>query len=250
MKTLFLKKQQYYLFLISIFALNMMLFGCSLSELKPNTVCKVGAINYALLKYNSSNQVTDAEISNTLRVQYEYDNVGNILRINNYNNNILYNYRQHTWDNTLNVVRVSVYEKDNQNIFQESKRDTFFLDNQKRIIKIKKSDNTYKRFEYENDNVVRVYWFNGAQAESLYIRYTNFDNALNPYYGSSLRMFMFDDTGNGFHFSKNNATQYTYYNNNIASQPQNLFHAYDSNNNPIKLQSESGNIFYFSYVCN
>jgi hypothetical protein len=248
MNNIFFKKTIFYF--VFYLNLNSIFTSCKFGDIKSISQCKVSAINYSLLKYNSFNQIEGAEISNMLSVKYEYDNAGNITRQNIYNNNILNSYISFTWDNTKNAIQISKFEK-SQNTFQESQRDTFFLDNLKRVVKIKKSDSSCKRFEYQNDNVTRVYYYDGTQPEYLYIKYDAFDSGLNPYYNASMRMFMYDDTGNGFHFSKNNAVQCTYYNSNASINSISLLmHTYDNNGNPIKLESPTGQNWYFSYVCN
>lgn len=227
--------------------------GCKFGEIPTVSTCKVGAVNYSLLKYNAQNQIIEAELSAFLVVKYDYEagNPNYLSRQNVYNNNILTEYTQHTWDVNRTAVRVSKYSKDSQGVFQESQRDTFFVNTQRQITKIKKSNGTYTRFEHENGNVARVYWYNGSQNESLFLRFTMYDNSKNPYYNSPLTMYMYDDTGDGFHFSKNNATQCTYYyTDGSVREVENLSHAYDNNNNPIKLQSPTGQFWYFSYVCN
>ncbi len=252
MKSVFSKKTIcYYIFhCIFLIFINFTFTNCRFGDIKSPTQCKVSAINYSLLKYNILNQIEGAEISSALSTKYEYDVLGNITRQNILTNNVVTSYTAYTWDNIKNAVQVSKFDKV-QNNFQEIQRDTFFLDSQKRIIKIKKSDSSYKRFEYQNNNVVRVYRYDGTQSEYLYVKFDAFDTSFNPYYNDSLQMFMFDDTGDGFHFSKNNAIQCTYYQpNGSVSYLALLSHTLDNNGNIIKLESPTGQNWYFSYVCN
>ncbi|TAE70172.1 MAG: hypothetical protein EAZ85_12200 [Bacteroidetes bacterium] len=240
---------------ILVFGLITCFFACKTKDQNPNPLdCKIVSFNFATLEINAQNQITGLNSGASRISSYEYDNEGKIIKHNFFASNVqVSSYFDFIW--TTNTITQKKFYRNSQGVFTQQGEIVFELDAQKRIFKVNTSNTEYNRYEYNSDgNVIKCYKKdininNGV--EFLTVEYTKFDNKLNPYIKQTpLSIYMIDSVGEGFHQSRNNATEAKYYSPNGTSYITRQYsHQYNSSGLPTIIYSSSGNILYFGYNC-